>query len=72
MADRCRSCGAPIEWVKTPQGRWMPVNPGERVVVTAKGEVVRGCEPHWATCPHAEHWRRRGGEKLDGREALQG
>ena len=50
MPDRCKTCGAPIEWIKTPNGRWMPVNPGERVVVTAKGEVVRGCEPHWATC----------------------
>lgn len=47
----CKSCGAPIVWVKTPAGSWMPCDEGlhpykkdshgKDVVVTDKGEVVR-------------------------------
>lgn len=50
MTD-CKSCGAPIVWVKTPAGSWMPCDEGlhaykkdtlgKDVVVTDKGEVVR-------------------------------
>ena len=28
MVSTCRGCGAEIEWVKTPAGRNMPVDPG--------------------------------------------
>ena len=30
MADRCRSCDAPIEWAYTPKGSRIPLDPGTR------------------------------------------
>lgn len=85
----CRSCGAPVEWVRTsPEGKVMPLDPAPRddgnlVRTGARSstrmgtdvDVVRyvdtdtpalpGIDPpdryvsHFATCPHADHWRRR-------------
>ena len=28
MASTCKSCGAPIIWVQTPAGKWMPLDEG--------------------------------------------
>ena len=72
---RCRSCGAPVIWVTTSEGKSMPVDPdiehGGNVYLQAMGNgeiyaVVgkpsaeeRGRLSHFATCPHAEKWRRR-------------
>lgn len=28
MNNRCRACGAPILWIRTPKGKWLPVNYG--------------------------------------------
>lgn len=51
MAARCLSCGAPIMWIRTPKGSYIPVNEGlvpyvkapggKDSVVTQKGEVIR-------------------------------
>ena len=50
---RCKKCGAPIVWVKTPDNRWMPCDEGlveyhagstpdfEDYVVNDKGEVIQ-------------------------------
>lgn len=47
----CRSCGAPIEFIRTPEGHYMPVDPktvwidegtGNDTFVTHRGEVVHG------------------------------
>jgi hypothetical protein len=46
----CRSCGAPIVWVRTVAGYRMPVN-------AAPGELDG--ESHFATCPHADAWRKK-------------
>lgn len=56
----CRLCGAAIVWIRTNRGRALRVSPMPcddkvRTVVTDGGEVVRGRESHFATCP-------RGGE----------
>jgi hypothetical protein len=42
----CRSCRAPILWCTTPAGKKAPVN--------------RDGTSHFATCPEANSWRRRG------------
>lgn len=49
---QCRGCGAWIEWVHTPAGKSLPVNPdpvtvlldqeGDTVIVTDGGRVMRG------------------------------
>lgn len=51
MASFCRSCGAPIMWIKTPLGKWMPVDEGlheykrdengKTTLVNDRGEVIR-------------------------------
>lgn len=43
--DKCRSCGARVMWVKTPAGKYMPVDVATDV-------------SHFATCPQAGAWRR--------------
>ena len=45
MTERCRSCGAEVEWKRTEKGRWTPANPDGT--------------PHWATCPNAKDWRKK-------------
>ncbi len=53
----CKSCGAPLVWIKTPAGKWMPCDPAKIVVVTDGGEVRSGRVPHWAICPTAAQHR---------------
>lgn len=52
---RCRSCLAEILWCITPAGRKAPVDPDGR--------------SHFATCPHADEWRRA--ERAAGRDGLE-
>jgi hypothetical protein len=42
----CRSCGASILWCWTPNGKKAPID--------------RDGKSHFATCPQADAWRRRG------------
>ena len=72
----CRGCGKMIEWVTMASGKRMPCDiegeveiPVEGAVVVSgpdnkSGVVVRGRvmlrTSHWATCPHAESFRRKG------------
>lgn len=70
----CRTCGAPVRWVKTASGRAMPLDaePVERgnvvlrdgrAVYVSKGNPAEQNEPryvsHFATCPQSRDWRRR-------------
>ena len=51
MASTCRKCNAPIIWLKTPAGKWMPADEGlvpyrqgpegKQYVVTDRGELIR-------------------------------
>jgi hypothetical protein len=45
-AQRCRSCGAPVEWRKTAKGRWCPYDAGTET-------------SHFQTCPDAKRWTKR-------------
>jgi len=50
----CRACGRPITFIRTPRGRYLPVDPdpvltvrrgpGQVTIVTPRGEVIRGYE----------------------------
>ena len=68
-SSRCRSCGAPVEWVKFQSGKMHPVNPRRVIVVTQGGQLVVGQESRFATRPDAQQWRR--GHAQNGRQALQ-
>ena len=51
MATKCKRCGAPIIWIETEAGKWMPANEGlvpykqddsgVDYVITDWGELIR-------------------------------
>ena len=51
MAATCKSCGAPIIWIQSPKGKWIPCDEGlipykadrsgKEAIVTQKGEIIR-------------------------------
>ena len=69
----CRSCGEPIRWVETRQGKRMPLDVEERsdgnVVIEADGKarVLPKGDPytgpryvsHFSSCVDAKQWRGR-------------
>lgn len=50
---RCRSCGMRIVWGKTEGEKPIPLDPPVLTIVTARGEVVKGRESHFVSCPDA-------------------
>lgn len=65
---KCRSCGAEILWVVTVNDKKMPVDPKpeKRIVLSAgptgntpRADVVDTYLSHYASCPHADGWRKR-------------
>lgn len=68
--NSCRSCGAPVRWVRTEAGRRMPINPDPdpagNLVLDVTGLAVQ-VDPtatgpkytsHFATCPEAARHRK--------------
>jgi len=58
-ADKCKSCGAPIVWVRSVINKPIPLDPKIYRVVTEDGVVVKGRISHFATCPNADKFRRK-------------
>lgn len=55
---RCRSCGAPIIWLRTRSGSNMPVD-ADTVPLGDDGPFdPKVHTSHFATCPHAREHRR--------------
>lgn len=54
---KCRSCGKPIGFQRTKDGKLMPVEPGVKTVLDRDGFLHTGYEPHWMSCPHANQHR---------------
>lgn len=52
QTGKCRACGASIVWIRTPRGKYMPCDEGDKdmrldpdgstKLVTIKGEVITG------------------------------
>ena len=66
--SRCKGCGADIAWVRMRTGGNMPVDfESIKVVVVRKelhsdeapGSMITAHNPHWATCPDAESFKKR-------------
>lgn len=53
----CKSCNAPLVWLRTAAGKAMPCDPALVTIVTDDGRTVRGRMPHWSTCPTAARHR---------------
>ena len=65
---RCKSCGAELLFAKTAHGKMAPFD-AKPVTITVivvtpnesghhTGPQVTGHVSHFATCPHADHWRK--------------
>jgi transcription elongation factor Elf1 len=61
----CKSCGAEIEWIKTPQGKSHPVDASPKKLwqytdhpVNNPWQLVDVYESHFATCPDANKHRK--------------
>lgn len=72
MSKKCKSCFAEIRWVKTMSGKAMPVDakPEKRFVITGNndegtpvGDVRDTFVSHFATCPQADAFRKKGDDK---------
>jgi hypothetical protein len=72
VSDRCKSCGAPIEWATSAKtGKAIPLDAepaadGNLVVIDGIAGPAIATEPaeirrksHFATCPQAASWRNR-------------
>lgn len=57
MASQCRTCQAPIVWLKTKQGNRMPVDASSAQPGDQMFDVARHVS-HFATCPQANDHRR--------------
>jgi len=56
----CRSCKAPITWLKTETGKFIPVNPDsvkDRPLNNIYNSKIH--VSHFATCPQAKGWRNK-------------
>jgi len=63
LMPKCKDCEADITWLKTKNGKNMPVNteslvPGERPQDTIY-DANAGHESHWSTCPSAEKFQKK-------------
>lgn len=57
---KCKKCHAPLYWIQTPKKKWMPVDRKKRMVIDDDGTTHFGYDPHWATCPNAEDFKKGG------------
>ena len=58
---KCKSCGAPIEFIRLPSGKFTPVEVGKISIYSQEAGnwyLYKGHEPHWRNCPGAESHRR--------------
>lgn len=62
---KCKGCGAEIYWVKTDNGKNMPIDaqPEKRIVIQEfmgkrSGKFVDTYISHFATCPQAKRFKR--------------
>lgn len=68
--SKCRSCGAPVKWIKTPAGKSHPVDeqPEKRWVFIddEKFPELQGWNlmdtyiSHFGTCPESKQWSGKG------------
>lgn len=55
---KCKSCGARAYWIALKSGKFTLVNADMKTVITPTGDVVKGHESHFASCPQSSEWRR--------------
>lgn len=53
----CKGCKAPIIWIVTKRGKKMPVDAATTLIMTPDGEMVKGNQPHWGSCPKYKEFK---------------
>lgn len=56
------SCGAPIHFIRTVDGKNMPCETKCVTITTTGGYVHTGYASHWASCPNAQNFKKKGRE----------
>ena len=54
----CRSCGAPIYWIKTPKGKSLPMSEASAMRDADLPQSMVWMESHFADCEQVDNWRR--------------
>jgi hypothetical protein len=57
--DRCKSCQAETVWIRTEDGRAMPLS----VATAQQRDGITYLLPHFADCPEAKEWSKAKGRK---------
>lgn len=52
---KCRSCGAGMAFVRTPNGKAMPLS----LATIEERDGIRYALPHFIDCPHAKEWSKK-------------
>lgn len=52
---RCASCGAGMVFVRTPNGKMMPLS----LATVEERDGIRYALPHFVDCPQAKDWSKR-------------
>jgi len=58
---KCKGCGAEIVWIKTANGKRMPLDSKEKkfyCAIDGEWKIYAGREAHWATCPKANDFKK--------------
>lgn len=55
---QCKACNAEIKFIRTEKGRQMPVDVKPITVITELGKTIRAYQPHWASCPGADQFKK--------------
>jgi len=61
MKTKCKRCGAPIQFIKNPNGKYHVCETLKLTIITSGCKVVSGYESHFAHCPHAKEFRKVNG-----------
>ena len=55
---KCTACDAEIKFIRTENGRQMPVDTKPITVITSLGKTIKAWTPHWIHCPAADRFRK--------------
>ena len=59
---QCKACHKEIKFIRTEQGRMMPVDVPAITVITTLGKTIKAYTPHWVSCTNAQQFRKEGKE----------
>ena len=59
LGAKCKKCGADIRFIRTKNGKNMPVDDKLVTIITEQGKIFKGYVPHFVTCPYANEFRKK-------------